>query len=358
MARRSSSTIAEDDLFFAQPQPTRLQRAPVRDLDEEEDSPFLRGQNRVSVRRGPLPKKTARRLWWSALGVLVCVAVAFASYAVYDYGQHNWHFRIDSGDNIQLAGNAVVSRSSVMEIMGSDIGRNIYFVPLGQRKAQLEQLPWVESASVMRFAPNQLRVEVVERKPVAFARVGTRILHIDATGHLLEPPPGKRNYHFPVIAGVLGTEPLSTLASRMKIYAQLVHELDSSGAHYSQDLSEIDLSDPEDVKITAPDQGGEVLLHLGSENFLERYQTYLTHVSQWRQQASKLDSVDLRFDGQVVVNAGEIRQPVAEKPVATAANNTPAKTSTVVEAAKGEKVAVSVAMSKELGVINLMIVSK
>jgi hypothetical protein len=30
----------------------------------------------------------------------------------------------------------------------------------------------------------------------------------------------------------------------MKAYNELVQELDSGGAHYSQDLSEVDLSDP------------------------------------------------------------------------------------------------------------------
>ena len=39
-------------------------------------------------------------------------------------------------------------------------------------------------------------------------------------------------------------EPLSTRTARMKIYNDLVSQLDSGGAHYSQDLSEVDLSDP------------------------------------------------------------------------------------------------------------------
>jgi len=59
-----------------------------------------------------------------------------------------------------------------MDVMGGDIGRNIFFVPLAQRQQQLEQIPWVESASVMRFVPNRLRIEIHERTPVAFARIG------------------------------------------------------------------------------------------------------------------------------------------------------------------------------------------
>ena len=74
----------------------------------------------------------------------------------------------------------------------------------------------------------------------------------------------------------------------------------------------MDLSDPEDVKVIAADSNGDVLVHLGSANYLQRYKTYVTHVQQWRQQFDKLESVDLRYDGQIIVNPdldGMARQP-------------------------------------------------
>ena len=117
-------------------------------------------------------------------------------------------------------------------------------------------------------------------------------------------------------------EPLSTRAARMKSYNELVRELDSSGAHYSQELSEVDISDPEDVKVLAADANGEVLVHLGSGNYLQRYKTYVTHVQQWRQQFDKLESVDLRYDGQIIVNPdidGMARQPALTPAAAKAA---------------------------------------
>jgi cell division protein FtsQ len=223
--------------------------------------------------------------------------------ALYSYGKHSWRFRIDSSDQIEITGAQHVTKSQIMEVMGGDIGRNIFFVPLAQRKVQLEQIPWVESASVMRFVPNRLGVEIHERTPVAFARIGSRISLIDAGGTLMElAPNGKRKYSFPVIAGMNSGEPLSTRAARMKNYNELVQQLDADGASYARDLSEVDLTDPEDVKVVAADPNGEVLVHLGSGNYLQRYKTYVTHVQQWRQQFDKLESVDLRYDGQIIVN--------------------------------------------------------
>jgi cell division protein FtsQ len=313
MARKSGHTISQEELY---PQANELGREEVHDarlvdLDVEQEPPFLRVQKRVSVRRSSLPKRTVARLAWAAvaLGIVLLCGITVAS--LYHYGERSWRFRVESSDDIEISGLQNVTRAQVMEVMGGDIGRNIFFVPLAQRKTQLEQIPWVESASVMRFIPNRLKIEIHERTPVAFARVGSRIQLTDDVGTLMELP-GKKKYSFPVIVGMNTGEPPSTRAARMKIYNDVVSQLDSGGAHYSQDLSEIDLSDPDDVKVTANNRAGEILVHLGSSNYLERYKIYVTHVQDWQQQFDKLESVDLRYDRQIIVNPdlqGSAKQP-------------------------------------------------
>ena len=271
---------------------------------------------------------------WVALALVTFAMLGAAGLDLYRYGERSWRFRVDSSDQIEVAGAEHVAHAHIMEVMGEDIGRNIFFVPLAQRKLQLEQIPWVESASVMRFVPNRLRIEIHERTPVAFARVGSHISLIDAGGTLMElGPGGKHKYSFAVIAGMNAGEPLSTRAARMKSYNELVRELDSSGAHYSQGLSEVDLTDTEDVKVLAADANGEVLVHLGSGNYLQRYKTYVTHVQQWRQQFDKLESVDLRYDGQIIVNPdldGMARQPALTPAAAKAAMAAGVKTAALV----------------------------
>jgi cell division protein FtsQ len=303
MARKASPTILQEELYPPSAKAAReeLDDARLVDLDVDEESPFLRGQKRVSARRSALPKKTANWLMCSTVAAaLLCVAGVSAAW-VYNYGERSWRFRVDSSDNIDVTGMQNVTKAQIMEVMGADIGRNIFFIPLAQQKAQLEQIPWVESASVMRFVPNRLKVEIQERTPVAFARVGPRIFLIDAGGTLMDLPQ-KHRYSFPVILGMNPGEPLSTRAPRMKAYNELVRDLDSGGARYSQDLSEVDLSDLEDVKVRVNDPAGDVLVHLGSAEYLHRYKIYVGHVQEWRQQFQKLESVDLRYDNQIIVN--------------------------------------------------------
>lgn len=323
MARKSSGTILQEELHPSSAEPAReeLDDARLVDLDVDEESPFLRGQKRVSARRSSLPRKTASRLLWASLAAAILCVAAIAAAGLYEYGERSWRFRVESSDDIDVTGMQNVTKAQIMEVMGADIGRNIFFIPLVQQKAQLEQIPWVESASVMRFVPNRLKVEIHERTPVAFARVGPRIFLIDAGGTLMELPQ-KHKYSFPVILGMNPGEPLSTRAPRMKAYNELVEELDSAGARYSQDLSEVDLSDLDNLKVRVNDPAGDVLVELGSSEYLKRYKTYVTHVQEWRQQFQKLESVNLRYDNQVIVNPdmeGRPKQPALAASAARAA---------------------------------------
>jgi len=322
LARKGSSAVQEE-LYSTPDEAAReeLDDARLIDLDAEKESPFLRAQKRIPVRRGPLPKKTAARLLWAIAAIAVAALGAVGAAALYHYGEHSWRFRLQSSDDIEMAGLTNVTRTQIMEVMGGDIGRNVFYILLDQRQKQLEQIPWVESASVMRFAPNRIKIQITERTPVAFARIGPKIQLVDSTGVLMDLST-KKKYSFPVIVGMNSGEPLSTRAPRMKIYNQLVRELDSGGAHYSQDLSEVDLSDPEDVKVTTNDPDGEVLVHLGSSNYLDRFKVYVAHLREWRQQFEKLESVDLRYDRQIVVNPdlhGRATQPALSAKAAKAA---------------------------------------
>src|ERR1044071_7127593 len=119
MARKTSPTIQEE--LYPDPGPVareELDDARLLDLEAEQESPFLRGQKRVSVRRGTLPKKTAQRLIWAAVTCTFLVILGIAAAALYRYGERSWRFRIESSDNIEIAGLQNVARSQIMEVMG------------------------------------------------------------------------------------------------------------------------------------------------------------------------------------------------------------------------------------------------
>lgn len=302
--------------------------------DEFDDAPPpRRREGGVKLRlRGGVPKSLGGRLGILA-AVLVLVGLCAAAAAVARTAiLHDDRFVIPSSSAIEVQGNSHVTRAQLLSIFGEDVERNIFRVSLEERKGELEQLPWVEHATVMRLLPNHLRVSIVERTPVAFVRQGNHIGLVDANGVLLDMPTdvqGDMHYSFPVVTGLAPSDPLSLRAARMKLYQRFTSDLDSSGEKISQNLSEVDLSNPEDVRAIVADKNGEVLVHFGEDNFLDRYRKFEEHLPEWRTQYPHLSSVDMRYDRQVVLEMQKGSSvPVAGQGADTgaqpAANTTPA----------------------------------
>ena len=312
--------------------------------------------------------------WWRPAGtfgrallacgaLLVLSAFAISIHLCKSYLDHDSRFRITGTSNIQAVGLTEVNRAEMLPVFGEDIGRNVFFVPLAERRKQLEQIPWVQHATVMRLLPDQIRVSVVERQPVAFVRHGQQIGLVDANGVLLDMPVAamtKHHYSFPVLTGIDAGDPLPSRKVRMDVYARLLGELDSGGQHLSDQVSEIDLTDPEDARVLMPEQGTDILAHFGEDHFIDRYQRYKAHITEWRQQYPKLAAVDLRYDQQVVlemtpgsattqaaVNADD-GKPTAIQPVLRATSET-AKADAPKHAVEGAKPFVTQAATKPSG---------
>ena len=301
------------------------------DPDNEEDG-FLRARRRVPVRRGLIPPTRTGRIVAAVAGLLAVAGLILLAIVIRNFFRDDPRFRITTSSSIQIMGNSEVTRPELLSVFGSDLGRNIFFIPLHERRAALEQLPWVEHATVMRLMPDQLRVAIVERTPVAFVRQGNAIGLVDANGVLLHLPPAAmaaKHYSFPVVTGISARDPLSVRAARMHLYQQFIHDLDSGGTKVSTQLSEVDISDPEDIWALLPAEGSDIQVHFGDSNFLARYRSYQQHLAEWRQQYPHLASVDMRYEDQVVLDmtqqAGAESAPAT--PSASRAQHHPAGTS-------------------------------
>ena len=323
---------------------SRAREAMLRDFDENpeafEDEFGGDADDRGSSaprRRVPLSRNARRSSLlatkWGRIGLaLAAIAVlglgTSAFMLVRGFFLHDSRFRLDGASSVQINGINQLSRTEVLGVFNADLNRNIFSIPLAARRSSLQQLPWVQSATVMRLLPNQLRVSVVERIPAAFVRQGSKIDLVDATGVLLAMSPAmlaSRHYSFPVVIGINPDDPPQTRAERMQLYQNFVTALDSAGTgtaagtsrsatapRISQQLSEVDVSDPEDIRALMPSAGADILVHFGDESFAKRYLLYQQHLAQWRQQYPHLAAIDLRYDRQTVL---EMAKGAANDPV-------------------------------------------
>ncbi len=278
--------------------------------------------------------RTAAGRWVLGGSLLLLLAVAGAgTWLVREFLRTDQRFRVASSDQIQMDGNKQVTSDQLRSIFGEDIGRNLFFIPIRERQQQMEALPWVERASVERLLPNHIRVHISERVPVAFAQDGDRIELVDRYGALLDTPSGvgAPQYSFPVLDGMSSQVPLSVRAARMASYLAFLKELDSHGEKVSSRLSEVDLSEPEDMQVVLPEGSGAITLHLGESNWFERYRLYQAHISEWQRQYPRLAKVDLRNAPQVVLGMSAASANSAPAPAAIPGPATPVPTTAVAE---------------------------
>ena len=244
-------------------------------------------------------KKTSRTKIKIALASLAVIAAAAGLYA---------SFRAIAGDpllalsTVRLEGGKYVSTAEIEDKFSADKGRSVFQVPLEQRRMEIQQIPWVRSAIVRRVLPNQIRVTVTERSPVAFVARAEGLALIDQEGVVLDTP-RDATFRFPVLRGIAVEDSAASRRDKMQLYGALMKDLTRGGLQGSDVISEVDLQDAQDARMIVSDSSGTVLLHLGKENFLGRYLIYLSHIEEWKKKFPNIESVDLRYEGQVVINA-------------------------------------------------------
>lgn len=290
------------------------------ELLADEEPRYLRRQKPLEIRRRKFGGRTwqfyRRILVWTVAGAAgVTTAIVAGRFLLYSP-----QVLLLKSDQIELLGNHVVSREAVLQPFAHDRNRSVLRIPLDDRRTELEQLPWVESASVQRILPNRIRVELTERTPIAFLRNGSELALIDARGVILDRPEGE-DLHFPIVTGLPEGMPRQEREKRMQTYQQFLTDIDLVGyprprsekqptikPYPSENVSEVDLANPKDLRVVmtglpGPNDRQAVTVHFGQGEFTGKFSMLVENFAQWQANAGRVQSIDLQYSRQVVVNS-------------------------------------------------------
>jgi cell division protein FtsQ len=287
------------------------------ELIAEDEPRYLRRQKPVEIRR----KKLGGRGWPFYRRIFIFAVAGTAVVTVVFYGMkfllYSPTMLLLKPDQIEVTGNHVVSREAVLQQFLHDRNRSVLRISLNGRRRQLEQLSWVESATVQRILPNRIRVELTERTPIAFARNGNELALIDAHGVLLERP-REEELHFPVVSGVSEDLAREQREKRMQLFQEFMKDIDLVRGGSSQNVSEVDLSNPKDLRavmtgVASANDPQAVTIHFGWSDFSSKYKMLVDNFSQWQANAGRVQSIDLQYARQVVVNPDTSAGTIAAK---------------------------------------------
>lgn len=274
----------------------------------EEEPRYLRRQKPVEIKRRKFGKKAWKGYLRATLIFLIAAGGAAVLFGIGEFLLTSPTMALASPSQVDLTGNHFASRASILDIFSADRGRSVLRVPLAERRAQIEALPWVERAIVRRALPNRIEVEIVERTPIAFLRDSTDLFLVDTAGMILDRPL-EADFRFPVVTGVNSAMSREDRARRMQLMSDFMTQIRQVRPDAGDSVSEIDLSDADDVQATFAglEAGGAavpgaLLVHFGNSDFHDKFQVLLNNIGQWEQAAGRVASVDLRFEREVVVN--------------------------------------------------------
>jgi cell division protein FtsQ len=285
----------------------------------DEEPKYLRRQKPLEIKRRKFGKKAWKTYLRVAFWSVIALAAAATSYALGHYLLASPEMALIHSDQVQITGNQYVPRGRVLEIFAADRNRSVLRIPLNERRRQLEIIPWVEQATVRRALPNRIEVEITERTPIAFLREGSDLALVDVHGVILDRPL-KGNFHFPVITGMGTDMPIEDREQRMQMFAGFSQQVEAARGGAMDQVSEVDLTEAKDLRATisglqvtnssggatANDGWGNtdapIVVHFGDSDFQSKYLTVLNDIGQWRAAAGRVESVDLRFNGEAVVN--------------------------------------------------------
>ena len=249
-----------------------------------------------------------RFAFWLGTGVFLMVGTLFAWHSTEEFLIRDDRFRISEPEDIagqspdlKVEGIRYASASQIRHVFAEDFGRSLYLVPLQKRRLELLEIDWVEDATVSKVWPDTLRVMVKERQPVAFVRLPrlhrdstSRLALIDHDGFILRPRVAAQ-FTLPVISGIQETENIENRKARVRRALAMLREVGS----LSNQISEVDVTDVNNI-IVAEHVGNNVVnLMLGGENFQDRLANFLANYNEVREKRPDASVLDLRVDGAI-----------------------------------------------------------
>jgi len=196
-----------------------------------------------------------------------------------------------------------VSADRILDAAQIPAGRSVFLLDPRRIVRQVEALPEVQRADVIRELPNRVTIVVEERKPFTLVHAG-RLHWIDETGRVLGRETQAVTPPTPVISGLTETELLSMNGApngKAREAIRLIRALLRSGSALAGEISEIDMADG-DGPVLYTVNGVEV--RLGADEWEERLARLEGVLAQPAARDGHLRTVDLRFRDQVVLQGG------------------------------------------------------
>ncbi len=277
---------------------TRVVPPPDRARPSQKKTNRKLTQNHMAGRRIFSVLKTLGKI-----GAFLLMVAFLLSVFVYAYTSEKFNLR-----QVTFHGCKELNPQELETIVRQDFPANILRIDLLKLKSRLEKETWAKQVEIRRILPSDLIIYVQERTPSAILELHSELMIADKDGILLgkyDPRFGKLDV--PVLKGILGEDAESYRlyqeenSARIQQAISMLAEIEAGLPQYTKQISEVDVSDRQNLKILLVDDTAEV--YLGEKDYLKRFKSFIGNLSEYEKlklQYSEFASIDMRYEGQIV----------------------------------------------------------
>ncbi|MGH9947445.1 MAG: cell division protein FtsQ/DivIB [Pyrinomonadaceae bacterium] len=204
------------------------------------------------------------------LFIFVCISICLGALGYLGYQ------KVSASDffemkRVEIVGAERSSKTSIESIVRTEAERpGVWRVDLADLKLRVEKLPFVKTAAVTRVLPGGIRVQIVERQPMAIVTRGGKNYLVDSEGSILAASE-KTEENLPF--AIIGWDEAKTEKSykenieRVKVYQKMLG--DWRAANLLSKVQAVNLVNLHEPKAMITDSGLPVAIAVGRDNFSE-----------------------------------------------------------------------------------------
>lgn len=160
-------------------------------------------------------------------------------------------FRIAS---VAINGRTQLSQDEVLGIGGINGRSSLLFLDAAAVRDKLKANPWIADATVLKFYPGHLQIDITERKAFALWQQGGRLAVISEDGAVLEPYVSRRFLTLPLVVGKGVETKARDFLALLARYPQ-VHSLTKAAILVGERRWNLRLKDGLDIRLPENDVG-------------------------------------------------------------------------------------------------------
>jgi cell division protein FtsQ len=258
----------------------------------------------------PLPVRRRRRfgvLPLLAMAMTKAVALVGAPVALAAWLYFSPYFAIRE---IEVSAGERVPMAWVAATLAPLRGRHILGVSLEGVRRKLSAHPWVATVELRKVLPDTLRIEVVERRPVALMRTGDGLFYVDARGEGIAPLPAGASFEELVVLRQPSGGPLPVAAA-----LALIEELKQADASWAASVREVEVLGERDFLVETAALPFPLVLRAGRvAEGVDRLQAAQREAAR---RGVEIGAADLRFPRRIFIQPAAAPAPGSNRPART-----------------------------------------